>query len=257
VRHLLIKGTKLALLSRLKMYKDVPLPLKQKTFKLADELWLEIFAQVPVEGLLKTRLVCRKWKAFSNDKLLNILEPKYFDMMFLTKQAEAKSLTIKKEKKPLLDHYKDFLTVPTIQENLNEVIWYSSAPYEVQAVVECLVRLKGGITVDRDERITWADLKKILKSFDFKLWMTSLATNVEFIDISDTATVEHIIRVEPLITYERLRAVSMAGYRLLILVAASLQFSSISNEVKLVETNAKALGNQLDRQALFLGSICK
>ena len=239
------------------MFKDIPLPLKQKTFRLADELWLEIFAHVPVGSLLRGRQVCRKWKCFSDDVLLKILEPKYFDLMLSTKQAQEKSAAMKQQKLPLLEHYKDFLTVPTIQENLNEVIWYSNAPYEVQAVVECLVRLRGGVTSERDERISWMELKKTLKSTDFKLWMTSLSTNVEFIQISDTAIVEHIIRVEPLITYERLRSVSMAGYRLLILVAASLQYSSISNDIKLVEHNAVKLTEQLNTQSLFLDAISK
>jgi hypothetical protein len=43
------------------------------------------------------------------------------------------------------------------------------------------------------------------------------------VPIEATLAVENIIRLDPFITYERLREVSLAGYRLLIKVAAALQ----------------------------------
>lgn len=89
--------------------------------------------------------------------------------------------------------------------------------------------------LDSTSRISWIDIRRILKRSDFKLWLANLAVNVEFIDIKyvlmnscsivylyfkflsclnrDTKKVEQIIRVDPLITYERLREVSMAAYR--------------------------------------------
>jgi hypothetical protein len=66
-----------------------------------------------------------------------------------------------------------------------------------------------------------------MQRYDFKRWFLALDTSVESIPMPATVFVEHIIRMDPLITYERLRDVSLAGYRLLIKVAAALQVLNV------------------------------
>ena len=100
----------------------------------------------------------------------------------------------------MIDHFKQFLLSPTTMENLNEIIWYAdisiiyssfifpirytNAQIEVQSVCECLVRLFGAFPdLEPSSRISWNDIRKILRRSDFKLWVQNLAVHVEFIDI--------------------------------------------------------------------------
>jgi hypothetical protein len=62
-----------------------------------------------------------------------------------------------------------------------------------------------------------------MQKSEFKAWFLNLNSAVNDVSIEATQQVENIIRLDPFITYERLREVSLAGYRLLIKVAAVLQ----------------------------------
>jgi hypothetical protein len=154
-----------------------------------------------------------------------------------------------------MDHYRGFLSAPATNDFLTEIIWYANVPREVQIVMECLCRLKGGIAQPDNERMEWIDIKKIIKRSDFRMWLACLATNVEFIRPSDAKKVEQIIRVDADITYERLRDVSMAGYRLLIQVAACLQFSTISTELEIKRDKLEYYKENQENCANFLDSI--
>lgn len=235
----------------------VPLPIKKPKIikRLPEELWLGVLECLSVSDLLVVRSLSRKWKSMSNLVLSSILESRFIKLSYETEAADAKHKESEGVRLPLLAHYRDFLLVPTIHENLTEVVWYSNAPFEVQAVAECLVRLKGGVNLPDEERMPWSELRRIMKRADFKMWISSLSTNIEKVDYHDALQVEQIIRVEPLITYERLRDVSMAGYRLLILVAASLQYATIGHELRKVERTAKLLTRSLDKTRLFMAAI--
>jgi hypothetical protein len=231
------------------------LPKGKPVVHLPQELWLAVFQNLPAVALLNTRTVSKKWKALSNAVLAERLRSPLVDLSIKARQARLELKALKVEREPQLDHYREFLTAPGNAENLSEVLWYSNVPPEVQTVCECLVRLRGGIALPDSERMAWADIKRIMKKSDFKLWLHCISTNVEFVNISDTRKVEQIIRLDPTITYERLRDVSMAGYRLLIVVAASLQFSSISDEISTLNQKSVMLETTLKYTCQFMDAI--
>jgi hypothetical protein len=237
------------------MYIVPKLPKGKPTVHLPQELWLAVFQFCPATALLTARSVSKLWLKISNAVLADRLRSPLVDMALKTRQAQLELKSLEVEHGPQLDHYRSFLTIPGSTEHLSEIIWYTNVAPEVQTVCECLVRLRGGISLPDTERMSWNDIRKIIKKSDFKLWLHCLGANVEFINISDTRKVEQIIRVDPTITYERLRDVSMAGYRLLILVAAALQFSSISDEVSSVKNKAIALETQLKFTSQFMDAI--
>lgn len=214
------------------------------------EIWTLI---LKYSELRKTRLLNRKFYCLSNDILIEIYNP-LVDQLEMKYDSSCVSLNqLKAIKTPQIDHFRQFLLSPNIMENLNEIIWYTNAQIEVQTVCECLVRLFGAFPdLSSTSRVSWIETRRVLKRSDFKLWLQNLAVNVEFIDIKDTKKVEQIIRVDPLITYERLREVSMAAYRLLILVAASLQHSTISSDLEVASKDCKDLLGKLQSATKFL-----
>lgn len=230
--------------------------LKKSTLNAVNTtLPMEIWALILKKSdcLKKTRLLNKKFNNLSNDILMTIYAPLVDELSVNYSNSLASYNQLKSIKMPQLDHFKQFLLSPNTMENLNEIIWYTNAQVEVQSVCECLVRLFGAFPeLDSTSRISWIDMRRILKRSDFKLWLANLAVNVEFIDIKDTKKVEQIIRVDPLITYERLREVSMAAYRLLILVAASLQHSTISHELDQANLDCKKVQKRLQNASQFL-----
>jgi hypothetical protein len=73
--------------------------------------------------------------------------------------------------------------------------------------------------------------------------------------LEDTHKVENMIRFDATITYERLRDISLAGYRLLILVAASIQFSLINNRLEEKKMKTEALLHKLVNTSKFMDVI--
>lgn len=235
----------------LKKYTHVNIKIKSIKSTLPMELWALILRKS--DSLKTTRLLNKKFNILSNDLLIAIYAPLVDELSLSYTNSLASYNQLKSIKLPHLDHYKQFLLSPTTMENLNETIWYTNAQVEVQSVCECLVRLFGAYPeLESTSRVSWTDMRRVLKRSDFKLWLANLAVNVEFIEISDTKKVEQIIRVDPLITYERLREVSMAAYRLLILVAASLQHSTISHELDQANQDCKKVQKRLQNASQFL-----
>lgn len=240
------------------MYKFKPQLPKKTSVTIPNELWFLILDQCANHTLLKVRLICSKFKTISNELLTNRLKAPLVELFEALRESQLELADVEREKLPQLEHYKGFLNVPSIHENLSEVIWYAAAPPEVQSVCECLVRLYLGSNQPPVDKMEWNDIRRVMKKSEFKLWVHCLSTNVEFIKISATRQVENIIRVDPMITYERLREVSMAGYRLLIIVAASLQYSSISDEISSKKAETDMLLNTVEFTSLFMDAIrCK
>ncbi|KAJ3325348.1 hypothetical protein HDV06_004207 [Boothiomyces sp. JEL0866] len=238
------------------MYKSQPcLPIQVSTVNIPAEIWLNVFKFAPKPALLKIRIVNRKLSKLANIELLERSQAKfYLDCVYTReKQLEHKQMQI--VKRPLLVHFREFLTAPSTAENLTEVTWFANAPPEVQVVCECLCRLKGGIDLPDDVRMSWSDIRRIMKKQDFKMWLMCLATNVDFISIIDIKKVEQIIRMDPLITYERLREVSMSGYRLLILIAASLQYATNADELSRKRIECEIAESKLDTFSRFMDAI--
>jgi len=244
----------------------VSLPSKSKSsstsYYLPIELWRLILEQVcksntpSVLDPTTLRLLNRKFKALSNIVLSRVYQSKVDSLSIECLALNGDFKALQAVKNPQLDHFRQFLMVPTTMENLNEIIWYTNAQIEVQSVCECLVRLFGAYKdIDSETRISWIEIRKTMRKQEFKLWIANLAVNVEFVDIQDTKKVEQIIRVDPLITYERLREVSMPAYRLLILVAATLQYSTISSELALSKSKLSMVEKRLSRSTSFLDCL--
>jgi hypothetical protein len=219
------------------------------------ELWLEIFEFCSVASLLNARSVNKAWNVLANDILAARLKNELLEVCVLSRNQEIDYKAIKQNCEAELGHYRDFLNVPGTVENLSEVISYINVQHEVQMVCECLVRLRGGVATPYTERMTWKDIRTRMKKSDFKIWLYNLSINVEFIDLEDIHKVENMIRFDVTITYERLRDISLAGYRLLILVAACIQFSIVSNRLSEKKVKTEALQRKLVNASKFMDVI--
>lgn len=237
------------------IFKKPKLPAVPYYISLPMELYYEILKYCTTKSLLQFRLVSKSTMAIANSLLCKSLLVPFIDLSIKTRTLEIEYNSAQDTQRPLLEHYRGFLNPPTLNDDLTEVVWYTNVREELKVVLECLCRLKGGVMLPDNERMHWPEIKNMLKKSDFRLWISSLLTNVEFIKILDTKKVEQIIRVDPLITYERLREVSTAGYRLLIVVAACLQFSSISYELTGKQEKFETSIFLQKRMAQFLDSI--
>ncbi|KAI8894983.1 hypothetical protein BC833DRAFT_567863 [Globomyces pollinis-pini] len=207
----------------------------KRIYYLPNEVWTRVFQYAKFKSLLELRKSNKLFKKLANLVLASQLYQPFIKLVHHTNVQTLSYQTLRVEKIPHLNHYR--------------VIWFSNPPVELQTVCECLCRLKA------TERMNWTDIRKIMKKSDFKLWLLCLSTNVDSISIKNTRKVETIIRLDPLITYERLRDVSMAGYRLLILVAASLQYNSIADELVTKRLGVAELEEGLEKMAYFLDCL--
>ena len=230
-------------------YKKPSLPAPAKHPQAPIEIWLNIISFCNIEAVLNLRGINRAFLEMANKILRNRLGGVYtlkIDALSLCKSGHEQLVS---SREPLLEHYREFL-LPDTSEFLNELCWYATVPREVRIVVQCILRLKGHSNAN-----TWSEQRKILKSTDFRLWINSLPVHVNHIDIKNTRAVEYIIRNDPAITYVRLRAVSMAGYQLLIVVAACLQYSSIHDEIDLSKNALDQLARECSTRSQFMAAI--
>ncbi|KAJ3107456.1 hypothetical protein HDU97_004052 [Phlyctochytrium planicorne] len=100
--------------------------------------------------------------------------------------------------------------------------------------------------------MTWAHIKKTMTRYDFKTWLTNLRVGVDYIPFQNVKRVERIIMMDPNVTYERLREVSMAGYKLLIIVAACLQYCAISEDLRVRRRDMVAIEKKLSKFKMFV-----
>jgi hypothetical protein len=187
-----------------------------------NEVLLIVFSLSSSSSLLVARIVSRRWSQLSNVILkLRLVSP----LSQLTQRVVCLGQMLRHlqvQKTPHLDHYRDFLRQSS-PSDLAEVVWYQAPPQELQTVCECLVRLHDTTLKETTTRLEWAITRKKMQKSEFKAWFLNLNSAVNDVSIEATQQVENIIRLDPFITYERLREVSLAGYRLLIKVAAVLQ----------------------------------
>ena len=208
----------------------LPLPLV-----LPNELWMHVFSLAPSKTLQQCRLVNQEWKSMANIVLAKRLAA---PLAALKEQSAALNQQYKQmlaTKTPHLNHYQEFL-VQAAQSDISEVIWYNTPPPELSTVCECLVRLRDPGLAVIPGPLSWSTIKRTMSKYEFKTWFVNLRNSVKTVQMKSVTDVENIIRSDPLITYERLRDVSMAGYRLLIQIAAALQHCNIENELRVLDT---------------------
>jgi hypothetical protein len=100
------------------------------------------------------------------------------------------------------------------------------------------------------QSISWNSVKK-MSARSIKEWFIGLST----IDYFGVMQVEAIIQRDQDITYERLLEVSNPSYRLLIVVAAMLQYANLSEGIKIEQRSMNALKKSLLRSEVFVGFL--
>lgn len=84
---------------------------------------------------------------------------------------------------------------------------------------------------------SWDIIRRWMKRPEFKSWINNLRVEVECIPIKAVSKVEKLLMLDVNITYDRLRSISLPGYRLLIIVAACLQFCIRYNKVTIARSD--------------------
>lgn len=188
-----------------------------------------IFECLPSENLLECRRANHVWGMLANNVIYNRIQEPLHALELKSASLQASFKTLQVAKAPQLTHYSDFLS-QAVSSDIAEMTWFNAPPPEIRTVCECLVRLRDPNLNDQTP-LSWQFLKRAMSKYEFKVWYANLQTNVSAISIDSTTFVENIIRTDPSITYERLREVSLTGYRMLIQVAAALQYSNINFEI--------------------------
>ncbi|KAI9101255.1 hypothetical protein DFS34DRAFT_562169, partial [Phlyctochytrium arcticum] len=238
------------------------------------EIVLILMEHMTTRELCKTRYVSKSFAAMVSVILTPRVLSRIGNLTVDMVHANTAYTALERSKLPDLHSSRQFLRDIPLTE-VKEATWYATPPAEMQTICECLCILFGqaGSTQNRrssnkasshlddmpevDAPLPWSTIKKIMSRYDFKTWLMNLRTGVDFIPAAQIKKVERILMVDPQITYERVREVSMAGYRLLILVAACWQCGTIMEDLrvmrKAVQTletkvvNAQQFASDLDR----------
>ncbi|RKO96675.1 hypothetical protein CXG81DRAFT_13169 [Caulochytrium protostelioides] len=246
-------------------------PPRSHVQALPSELLLMIFDTLPVPALLKLRQVSHQVQEIANLLLRHRLSRTLADAQraldALTETYEAERVA----QQPLLAHFRQFLERAN-QTELTEATWFSAPPAELQTVCECLCILRGrrrasptGATTAASTAtataaasepgrttMSWGFIRKTMARYDFRTWFSGLPTAVERIPLAHLKRVEQIIMHDGSITYERLREVSRAGYKLLITIAACLQYGMVHHQLKDRQQAIAKLSSQVTCTARFL-----
>ncbi|KAI8926338.1 hypothetical protein BC831DRAFT_400104 [Entophlyctis helioformis] len=232
---------------------------------LPNELIILIFETMDTKKLLHVRLTTRKFKALADVVLADRFSKPTWLLSQTTKTLKSAFTELNDTQRPYMDHYSQFL-VNLPSTDVTEATWYTAPPQELQTVCECLCILRGAVPVPANatpaslagpQRIamSWPAIKRIMGRYDFKTWFVGLDKTAKTIDAANVRRVEDIIRMDPLITYERLRDVSQAGYKLLIVVAACLQFGNIYNQIETRRAELVSFERKFDRSTRFLAAV--
>lgn len=193
---------------------------------LPNELWLCVLDQCSVQTIAKARTASRSFASLGARLLRIRIQPAVLVAAENAEVLQTSASEAQTAAGPLLAHYAAFMTEGAMTD-LAEIAWFSAPPHELRAVCECLVRLRDHSLNLSPAPIPWLTTRKILSSYDFKLWFGAMATTVKYVPKTNALCVENIIRNDESITYVRLREVSMPGYRILIKIAAALQYLNI------------------------------
>ncbi|KAI8826988.1 uncharacterized protein EV422DRAFT_485002, partial [Fimicolochytrium jonesii] len=235
---------------------------------LPNELILLVLDNLSDSALSVVRTVSRRWANLANVILVARFEAKIEPLAIAAIDAKRTLIESEVGQRHGLAHYKDFLRrIPP--SDLSEAIWFASPPEEVRTICECLLRLKG-ISNDSSsgsrkssstqsagpQPMPWKVIKKHMSQYDFKRWFLDLQVNVDFIPHRNIKFVEEIIMMAPdTINYDHVRSVSLAGYRLLILVAACLQYGCISEDLRTKKNRVLKIEKTLVNVQKFIDAI--
>jgi hypothetical protein len=230
---------------------------KAKTLKssrlnrLPDELLLMIIHHLPNGDVLNMRAVNKHIGRVAQEIIRNRTSQRVQYLAIQTNAIESSYQEMLDIKMPQLNHFKQFLNTASSSQ-LQELSSYNVVPLELQIVGECLVTLKQGPLQSVNQWDKWAEIRRAVNRLDFKTWFINLRSNLDSLNTENVQIVREIIMQNPLITYERVREVSMCGYSLLILIAASLQYASISQDLKVKFSEMKLSQLQSAKAITFL-----
>lgn len=237
--------------------------IKERTpspmYNLPNELIYEVLNKINTADLLSVRTTSSYLSSVANLILASRMNKDILMYKLDLVKSKAHMIELEETLRPHLTHYRQFLSNLNTTE-VSEVAWYKTCPTELHTVSTCLVLLKNGGLTQEDpsipshgQSISWPSVKKQLNRRDFKDWFTSLSTTVDAISYTGVKQVEAIIQRDQDITYERLREVSEPGYRLLIVVAAVLQYANLSEAIRSEERTMGGLSKGLVRSEVFVG----
>jgi len=218
---------------------------------LPNEMLLEILIWLPASELVKLRGLNRLMKQMSEVHLIKMLEKKLDSIKTLLDTAKSETEETERRKRPLLLHYQSFLRVPT--DELGELAWMRSCVnVDLRTVCLVVVIMAGefdeqlptltGMTTEQlgvwIEQLDWLTIRKCLTRPSFKRWCRTmpqtfenmLTNGIDETTLLKTDVCDNLIIAKNL-SYERMREISDAGYRLLIIAAAGLQFTHVSEEL--------------------------
>jgi len=219
--------------------------------RLPDELLLMIIHQLPNADVLEMRAVNKHIGRVAQEIIRNRTSKRVQTLSVQTNAVETVYQEMFQVKKPQLDHFRQFLS--TVSSNqLQELSSYNVVPLELQIVGECLVTLKQGALQSTNQWDKWVEIRRTISRFDFKTWFLYLQSNLDSLDIENVELVREIIIRNPNITYERIREISVCGYSMLIIIAASLQYAMISKDLKVKCTEMKYFQEQSAKALTFL-----
>ena len=216
---------------------------------IAPELKYSIFRLLPNQTLSKLRILNKSLKIIIDDILETRYKLKHDELKEKLSGHKLNYNSLLATFAPQLQHYSQFLQNISTNE-ITEATWYSTPPNELETVCKCLVILKNG-ALDT----TWQSVKRQMVQYNFKYWIQNLKTTVEEINFENVLIVERIIQLDSNITYERLREVSTAGYKLLIVVAACLQHCTINRDVLAEKVIIKDLIKDIDQCETYLSYL--
>jgi len=245
-----------------KLQTKTPLNTKNIQYQsLPSEIAIKIFTLLSTSDLLVARMASHLWKDRIHSLLINRTIVQLRKVQDEAQTQSMQLISVEGERKVPLAHYGEFLNNLSGSE-IAEAVHFNNPPVELKSVCECLCILKGSEELLAYKRhtagnkaIPWALIKKQMVKSDFRSWLINLRQNVDIVHIDNVKRVSQIIIQDPLITYDRLREVSLTGYRLLIAVAAVLQYRQILEEIKVFKAAVSVLQNKVKRNIRFLKSF--
>jgi hypothetical protein len=219
--------------------------------RLPDELLLMIIHQLPNVEVLNMRAVNKHIGRVAQEIIRNRTNKRVQYLAIQTTSIECAYQEMLQIKKPQMDHFSQFLRAAS-NNQLQELSSYSTVPKELQIVGECLVTLKQGPLQATNQRDKWVEIRRTISRFEFKTWFLNLQSNLDSLDMVNVQIVREILMTNPDITYERVHEISVCGYNLLILIAASLQYAVISQELKVLLTEMKLAQEKSAKALVFL-----
>lgn len=169
-----------------------------------------------------------------------------------------------KDKLKKLKHYSSFLASTSVLD-IYDTIWCQTPPQELLTLCRCLCifylvsRTNNSLLASEhmDSKVVktilpWHFVRNTMSDHRFRIWYSNLKTAINNVPNRASALVEEIIVSDTTITYDRLREISPVGYKLLIIISASLQHCLVRNDVMSMCLELKTSAEKLNR---LIGSI--